>query len=368
MEENKENTTVENTEVNERKNGFQENGDYRLDLTQTQEQPEASEPETPEVNQLENEDAVPVETANNQEVTQGEEFVALTEITDEPEPEVVDEPEPEVIDEIKEEVTTEEPDNQVPEDLQKLWNFMQETGGTVEDYVKLNQDYDKLNEVQLLKEYYETTKPYLDKEDIDLLLEDFSYDEELDDDRDIRKKKIAYKEELKKAKDYLSGLKDQYYKELKQGARLTPEAQEALVYKQEREEASKIAQQQQEVFLDQTKKVFSKEFKGFDFSVGDKKYRFNVNNADEVKTTQSDIGNFIGKFLDEKGNMSDAKGYHKALYVAMNADKIAQHFYNQGKADQVRESGTARKNIDMDPNSVHTDAPKVNGVTFRVID
>lgn len=356
MEENKENTTVENTEVNETVNGFQENGDYRLDLTSINTEEPAETATEPEV------------TEEPEVVDEPEEFVALTEITDEPEvtdgPEVTDEPE--VVDEP--EITEPATQSEIPEDLQKLWEFMQETGGTVDDYVKLNQDYDKLNESQLLREYYESTRSYLDKEDIDLLLEDFSYDEELDDDRDIRKKKIAYKEELKKAKDYLSGLKDQYYKELKQGARLTPEAQEALVYKQEREEASQIAQQQQEVFLNQTKKVFSEEFKGFDFSVGDKKYRFNVNNADEVKTTQSDIGNFIGKFLDEKGNMSDAKGYHKALYAAMNADKIAQHFYNQGKADQVRESGTARKNIDMDPNSVHTDAPKVNGVTFRVID
>jgi len=368
MEKNVENNSVENTDtVNETKNGFQENGNYRLDLTSinTEKSVEtAEETVTEEPTSEVTEEAT--ETEATVEQPEGEEFVALTEITDEPETETQEiEDEPEVVSGT--ETTTEEVTSEMPEELQKLWSFMQETGGNFEDYVKLNQDYDKLNETQLLREYYESTRSYLDKEDIDLLLEDFSYDEELDDDRDIRKKKIAYKEELKKAKDYLGDLKEKYYTELKQGSRLTPEAKEALVYKQEREEAQRIAEAQLKVFLNRTEKVFSKDFKGFDFSVGEKKYRFNVNNVDDVKSAQSNLNNFIGRFLDDKGEIADAGGYHKALFTAMNADRIAQHFYNQGRADQVKESGSSRKNIDMDPNEVHTDKPQIKGVTFKVL-
>ena len=262
---------------------------------------------------------------------------------------------------------------ELPENIQKVVDFMNETGGTLEDYVRLNQDYSKLNEAQLLREYYENTRPHLDKEEIDFLMEDnFAYDEDLDDERDIRKKKIAYKEELLKAKNHLDGLKSRYYEEIKAGSRLNPEQQKAVEffnrYNKENAEVSKVAEKQKQVFLNQTNNVFSNDFKGFDYQVGDKKYRFNINNTSEIKETQSDINNFVKKFLNEKNEMADAKGYHKSLFTAMNADKVAQHFYEQGRADAMKESMARTKNVDMNARGVHEKVTSSSGWTVRAID
>jgi hypothetical protein len=262
---------------------------------------------------------------------------------------------------------------ELPENIQKVIDFMNDTGGSLEDYVKLNTDYSKLDNYNLLKEYYQSTKPHLDNEEIDFLMEEnFAFDEEIDDERDIRKKKIAQKEEIQKARKYLEGLKSQYYNEIKAGTRLAPEQQKAVEffnrYNKENEEATRLAEQQQKAFLQKTDQVFSNDFKGFDFNVGDKKYRFNIKNAAEVKNSQSDIHNFIKKFLNEKNEMSDAAGYHKGLFTAMNADAIAQHFYEQGKADAVKESTTKAKNIDMGTRGVHQDVKAVNSWQVRSVD
>ena len=259
----------------------------------------------------------------------------------------------------------------LPENIQKVVDFMNDTGGTLEDYVKLNQDYSKLNNEQLLREYYETTKPHLDKEDIDLLMEDFSYDEELDDERDVRKRKIAYKEELAKAQNHMESLKSKYYDEIKAGSRLTPEQQKAVEffnrYNKENEESTKVAEQQKNTFLKKTNDLFNNDFKGFEYSVGDKRYRFNVKDVDNVKNTQSDINNFVKKFLNDKNEMSDAKGYHKSLFTAMNADAIAQHFYEQGKADAIKTSVARAKNVDMEPRRGHEKTTTSNGWTVRSV-
>jgi len=259
----------------------------------------------------------------------------------------------------------------LPENIQKVVDFMNDTGGTLEDYVKLNQDYSKLNNEQLLREYYETTKPHLDKEDIDLLMEDFSYDEELDDERDVRKRKIAYKEELAKAQNHMESLKSKYYDEIKAGSRLTPEQQKAVEffnrYNKENEESTKVAEQQKNTFLKKTNDLFNNDFKGFEYSVGDKKYRFNVKDVDNVKNTQSDINNFVKKFLNDKNEMSDAKGYHKSLFTAMNPDAIAQHFYEQGKADAIKSSVARAKNVDMEPRRGHEKTTTSNGWTVRSV-
>lgn len=262
---------------------------------------------------------------------------------------------------------------ELPENIQKVIDFMNDTGGSLEDYVKLNTDYSKLDNYNLLKEYYQSTKPHLDNEEIDFLMEEnFAFDEEIDDERDIRKKKIAQKEEIQKARKYLEGLKSQYYTEIKAGTRLAPEQQKAVEffnrYNKENEEATRLAEQQQKAFLQKTDQVFSNDFKGFDFNVGDKKYRFNIKNAAEVKNSQSDIHNFIKKFLNEKNEMSDAAGYHKGLFTAMNADAVAQHFYEQGKADAIKESTTKAKNIDMGARGVHQDVKAVNGWQVRSVD
>jgi len=255
---------------------------------------------------------------------------------------------------------------ELPENIQKVVEFMEDTGGSLEDYVKLNTDYSSLNEKQLLREYYESTKPHLDREEIDFLMEDdFSYDEDLDEERDIRKKKIAYKEELSKAKNYLDGLKSKYYEEIKAGSKLNPEQQKAVEFfnrhKKENEEAIKVADRQTSTFKAKTESLFSNDFKGFDFNVGDKKFRYKVNNADQVKTNQSDINNFVKKFLNDKNEMSDAVGYHKSLFTAMNADSIANHFYQQGKADAIKDSVKNAKNIDMTPRGAHEEIQASNG-------
>ena len=261
----------------------------------------------------------------------------------------------------------------LPDNIQKVVDFMDETGGTLEDYVKLNTDYSSLNEDQLLREYYETKYKAYDREDIDFLLNDkFSYDEELDDEREVRLKKLERKQAISEAKNHLDGLKSKYYDEIKAGSRLNPEQQKAVEffgrYTKESEESAKIAEQQTSRFKRESAKVFNEGFQGFDYEVGDKKYRFKVNDTGKVKETQGDINNFIKKFLNEKGEMSDAKGYHKSLFTAMNADKVAQHFYEQGKADAVKDSMARTKNVNMNPRGVHEEVTTSNGWKIRAVD
>ena len=260
----------------------------------------------------------------------------------------------------------------LPDNIQKVVEFMNETGGSLQDYVKLNTDYASLNETQLLREFYETTRPHLDREEIDFIMEDnFSYDEEVDEDRDIRRKKLARKEELAKAKNHLDGLKSRYYEEIKAGSKLNPETKKAVDffnrYKKENEEASKVAENQASAFNSKTEKLFSNDFKGFDFNVGEKKFRYRVKNADQVKDAQGDINNFVKKFLNDKNEMSDAAGYHKSLFTAMNADAIANHFYEQGKTDAMKASVQKSKNIDMDPRGVHENVKPTSGMSFKSI-
>ena len=296
---------------------------------------------------------------NEEQPVQAEESV-IEEITDQVE---------ELNEQVEQAIVEADAGIELPENIQKVVEFMDETGGSLEDYVKLNTDYASLNETQLLREYYENTKPYLDKEDIDVLMEDFSYDEELDEEREVRKAKLAYKEEVAKAKSHLEGLKTKYYKEVKAGSKLNPEQTKAVEffnrYKKDNEEATKIAAQQQSTFNTKTEKLFSNDFKGFDFSVGEKKFRFKVNNADKVNESQSDITNFVKKFLNDKNEMNDAAGYHKSLFTAMNPDAIANHFYQQGKTDAIKETMSKAKNIDMDPRGTHETVKASNGWTVK---
>tara|TARA_R110001632_G_scaffold164828_2_gene283342 strand:+ start:4819 stop:5943 length:1125 start_codon:yes stop_codon:yes gene_type:complete len=293
----------------------------------------------------------------------------IEEITDE----VVVEQVQDLVEEIQEAVEQEQVSGiELPENIQKVVEFINETGGSLEDYVKLNTDYASLNEDQLLREYYGNTKPHLEKDDVDFLMEDnFSFDEDLDEERDIRRKKLARTEELAKAKNHLDGLKSKYYEEIKGGSKLAPEQQKAIDFfnrhKKENEEATKVAEKQSSTFNSKTENLFSKDFKGFDFNVGEKKFRFNVNDVDKVKTSQSDINNFVKKFLNENNEMSDAAGYHKSLFTAMNTDKIANHFYEQGKADAVKESMLKAKNIDMSPRGSHEQVTAPNGWKVKSI-
>ena len=311
-----------------------------------------------------------VSVQDEQPVKQVEQQPVLQEITDEEVEEAAEELGEEIDEAIAEAAKT---GVELPENIQKVVDFMSETGGTLEDYVKLNTDYASLNEDQLLREYYQNTNPHLDAEDIDFMLEDkFSFDEDLDEERDIRRKKVDRKQALANAKSYLDGLKSKYYDEVKMGSRLNPEQQKAVEffnrYNKESEEAAKVAERQTSRFKQESAKVFNEKFEGFDYSVGDKKYRFKVNNAGQVKETQGDINNFIKKFLNEKGEMKDAKGYHKSLFTAMNADQVAQHFYEQGKADAIKDSMARTKNVNMNPRGVHEEVTASNGWKIRAVD
>jgi len=243
---------------------------------------------------------------------------------------------------VQEQIKTGKP---LPENIEKLVNFMEETGGTVEDYVRLNTDYSSVDERTLLKEYYKRTKPHLDAEEIQFLMEDnFAYDEDLDEERDIRKKKLAFKEEVVKAKNHLESIKNQYYDEIKLRPGVSKEQQEAFDFFNRYKKNEEEQKTRHELFKKQTKNLFNNEFKGFEYNVGDKRFRYNIQNNEQVAEKQSDINNFVGKFLDKDGNVVDSVNYHKALYTAMNSDKIAQHFYEQGKADAVKEVMNNSKN------------------------
>ena len=312
------------------------------------------------------------ESTQEQEEVQPEaetqEAPALEEITEDSTEEEITEVEEQVEEAIAEAEATGKP---IPENIQKLIDFMDETGGDLSDYVKLNQDYSNMDNQDLLYEYYKQTKPHLNAEEINFLMEDeFSYDEEADDERDIRRKKLALKEQVANAKAHLDGQKSKYYEDIKAGSKLTSEQQKAIDffnrYNKESEATQKAAKKSTDVFTKKTEQVFNDKLKGFEYNVGDKKYRFNVNNADEVKNTQSDINNFVKKFLNENNEMSDAKGYHKSLYTAMNADAVAKHFYEQGKADAMKDSVAKSKNVNMNPRQSHGTI-ETGGLKYKVL-
>ncbi len=309
------------------------------------------------------------DTTEKQEEVQPEAETQETPVLEEVTEEEVKEETEELTEQVEEAIAeAQETGKAIPENLQKVVDFMEETGGTLEDYVRLNQDYSSYDDMTVLREYYKQTKSHLTDDEISFLMEDsFSYDEEEDEEREIKKKKIALKEQVANAKSHLDGQKSKYYEEIKAGSRLTTEQQKAVNffnrYNKESEETNKIAEKQTNTFKLKTQQVFNDKFKGFEYNVGDKRYRFNVKNANEVKETQGDINNFVKKFLNENNEMSDAKGYHKSLYTAMNPDAIAKHFYEQGKADAMKDSVAKAKNVSMDPrqsfSNDNTSGPKV---------
>ena len=290
----------------------------------------------------------------------------LQEVTEE---EKVEEVKEAVEEAVEEAVSTGKP---LPESIQKVVEFMEETGGDLQDYVNLNRDVSKMDDSDILDEYYRTTKSHLTAEERGFLLEDkFGYEEEVDDEKTIRSKKIALKEQVAEAKAYLDGQKSKYYEDIKAGSKLTQEQQDAInfyhKYNKDQEGQKKLSEKSKRTFLNKTDSFFGQDFKGFEYNVGDKKYRFNVNDVDKVKTTQSDINNFVNKFVGEdKSTIEDAAGYHKSLYTAMNADAIAKHFYEQGKADAVKGQIAKDKNINLEPRKTHGET-NVGGVKYKVL-
>jgi len=265
-----------------------------------------------------------------------------------------------------------EPEINLPEGVQNLVKFMEETGGSIEDYSRLNADYSNVDEATLLREYYKQTKPHLSYDEVSFLLDDkFSFDEEVDEERDIKRKKLALKEEVANANKFLNETKEKYYKEVKLGSRLAPEQQKAIDffdrYNKEQQSADELLKQQTQHFQQQTNKVFNQEFKGFNFEVGDKKYRFNVKDVNKVKETQSDLLNVFNKYVGDNKMLQDAGGYHKALFAASNPDKIANHFYEQGKADAIKQLSAEAKNISMDPRKTSSGYVEAGGIKVKAI-
>ena len=260
----------------------------------------------------------------------------------------------------------------IPDNIHDLVQFMNETGGTIEDFVNLNKDYASYDNNQIIKEYYNKTKPHLDSEEINFLIEDkFSYDEEMDDPKEIKRKQVAYKEQIAEAKKYLEEQKNKYYKEVKINGSLSKEQQKAIdFFNRYNTEQQEIAQQQAQAtnqFKMKTNEVFNQEFKGFDFKVNDKKFRYNLKDVENVKNTQMDIMNIVGSYLDDNNKLSDGYGYHKALFAAKNADNIANHFYQLGRTEAIKEISSESKNINMDPRQTSSGVVESGGIKVRAI-
>ena len=277
-----------------------------------------------------------------------------------------------VINEISEEKETEpvqeEVVSQVPENLEKLVNFMKETGGSLEDYVRINADYSKVDNDTLLKEYYKQTKPHLNEDEIIFLMQDqFSFDEDVDEERDIKKKKLAAKEEIAKARNFLEGLKSKYYDDIKLRPGVTPEQKEAMNFFNTYKENQKKAEEQHSFFKAKTKDFFGDKFKGFEFNLGEKRFRYNVSNPSTLADSQSNINNLVGKFLNKDGSVKDYEGYHKAMYAAENIDAIASHFYEQGKTDATKDIVARSNNLDNKPRATSSGEVFINGLKVKAI-
>jgi hypothetical protein len=300
-----------------------------------------------------------------------EETPVLEEITEEGEDEEVT---VEATAEAVEEALTEsmETGKALPENVQKLMDFMEDTGGDLTDYVTLNQDYSKLDNHTLLKEYYKSTKSHLSEDEIDFVMEDnFAFDEDVDEERDVKRKKLAMKEQVAQARQHLESVKSKYYEDIKSGSKLTFEQQEAIEFftkhNEESEQNYELSKKQASIFENKTNKVFNDKFKGFEYNVGEKKFRFNVKDTEKLKETQGDINNFIRKFLTKDNTIDDAQGYHKGLFTAMNPDQVASHFYEQGKADALKDSIAKSKNVSMDPRQAHSENVNTSGFTVKVL-
>ena len=264
-------------------------------------------------------------------------------------------------------VNTPPPAPELPEGINKLLKFMEDTGGDVQDYARLNADYSNVDNTTLIREYYKQTKPHLDSEDVSLLLEDFSYDAELDEDRDIRKKKLAFKEEVAKAKNFLEDTKSKYYEEIKLRPGVTQDQQKATDFFNRYKEDEQANELVRENFIQTTNNYFANDFKGFDFKLGNKSFKYGVKDPSVVANKQRDLSEFVGTFLNENGDMKDPAGYHKAIYAARNADTMASHFYEQGKTDAIKEQIAKSKNITTEPRQAPTGEITFGGMKVKAI-
>ena len=265
------------------------------------------------------------------------------------------------------EVLQENKTQELPENIEKLIKFMEDTGGSIEDYARLNTDYSNVDNDTLIREYYKQTKPHLDNEDVNLLLDEFNFDKEIDEPKDIRKKQIAYKEEVAKAKNFLEQTKNKYYEEIKLRPSVNSEQQKALDFFNRYKEEEQNKQAIREIFVDRTNNLFTNDFKGFDFKIGEKKFRYGIKDPNSVASAQKDLTDFVRTFLNKEGKIADAAGYHKAVYTARNADTIANHFYEQGKTDAIKEQIAKTKNITTEPRQTASGEVFVNGLKVKAV-
>ena len=257
---------------------------------------------------------------------------------------------------------------QLPENVEKLVKFMEETGGTVEDYVTLNKDYTKYDDTLLVREYYKKTKPHLSDDEVSFIMEDnFTFDEEVDEERFVKKQKLKYKEEVAKAKTFLETMKRNYYDEIKLRPSFSNEQKKAMDFFNRYNKEQSNIQTRRDEFVQTTNNYFQEQFEGFNFEVGDKKFRYKISNPDEIADKQADVSKFISKFMDKDGRLEDVDGYHKAIYAARNADRIAEHFYEQGKADATKDIVAKSKNINSEPRSGNTGESLPNGWKVRAM-
>lgn len=255
----------------------------------------------------------------------------------------------------------------LPENIDKLVKFMEETGGSLEDYVRINKDYSNVDEKTLLTEYYKNTRPHLDLEEINFLMEDnFSYDEDEDEERTIRKKRLAYKEEVAKAKNFLEDTKNKYYDEIKLKSNVSQDQQKAIDFFNRYNESQKKSEDARNFFTSKTKDYFNN-FEGFNFDVGERSFRYKVQNPNEVAENQSNLQNLVGKFLDQEGVVKDYDGYHKAIFAAQNPDTLAKHFYEQGVADATKDIMAKSKNISNEPRTTSNGEVFINGLKVKAI-
>jgi hypothetical protein len=312
---------------------------------------------------------VPVEEPSGDSAEMGESVQKSSETTEgiSPLQEVTEE-------EVKKEEIVEQPELQpikkvvLPDNVEKLVQFMEETGGDIQDYVRLNADYSNVNEDALLKEYYKNTKPHLTDDEVSFIMEDqFTYDTDTDEERDIRKIKLAKKEAVAEARNHLESLKQKYYDEIKLRPGVTQEQKKAMDFFNRYNNEQEIAEQRHKKFIDNTKQMFSNDFKGFDFEVGDKKFRYGVKDPNAIAENQSNLNNFVEKFLDNEGNVKDTKGYHKAMYAAQNIDRIVNHFYEQGKSDGIKNVVEGSKNPSTEARQTSGDI-FIGGLKVKAID
>ena len=338
----------------------------KVNLTKQKEENAIQEPEASSVDEVQS-------TGNIQEVEESvqqpstEEAPVATEEKEVIEIEEITTEEPEVVTKTTEPVMVETPTD-IPENVEKLINFMKDTGGDIKDYVNLNTDYTSLDNVRLLQEYYKKTKPHLDSEEINFIMEDkFLFDPDEDEQREIKKKKLAMKEELAKASNFLEDLKSKYYDEIKLRPGITQDQQKATEFFNRYNKEQEAIEQNLKVFRDTTKDYFTNDFKGFEFEVGDKRFKYNVKNTNDIADKQSNMSSFFKKFLDKDGKVTNYSGYHKAMYAARNVDNIASHFYEQGKADAIKNVVAETNNISTEPRATASGDVFINGLKVKAI-